>query len=58
MGQFSNSVAAHPRTNKVEVTPPPGHKSFRRALRWALGFLFARIEKSLSTEIVKSIKVK
>ena len=22
MGQFSNSVAAHPRTNKVEVTPP------------------------------------
>ena len=23
MGQFSNSVAAHPRTNKVEVTPPP-----------------------------------
>ena len=21
MGQFSNSVAAHPRTNEVEVTP-------------------------------------
>ena len=34
MGQFSNPVATHPRTNKVEVTPPlagvdgctPAHK--------------------------------
>ena len=24
MGQFSDPVATHPRTNKVEVLPPPG----------------------------------
>ena len=26
MGQFSNPVATHPRTNEVEVPPPPGVK--------------------------------
>ena len=26
MGQFSNPVAAHPRTNEAEVPPPPGAK--------------------------------
>ena len=26
MGQFSNPVATHPRTNEVEVPPPPGRR--------------------------------
>ena len=27
MGQFSDPVAAHPRTNEVEVPPPPGSEA-------------------------------